>query len=57
MQGNNTEKRIIRRMKRTFHGHRIKKTHLATGYVLDLNQAMPYWIILLFKTSMSIPDY
>lgn len=41
MQENNTEKRIIRRMKRTFHGHRIKrntkKRHpswlLGPGYV------------------------
>ena len=43
MQENNTEKRFISRMKRTFHGHRIKN-----------NQNRP---IFTCKTSMSIPSY
>lgn len=39
MQENNTEKRIIRGMKRTFHGHRIKKKK-KTGYImLDLKKS------------------
>lgn len=49
MQENNTEKRIIRRMKRTFHGHRIKKNkrRLVT-YVRLGNKAISYRAVVYF---------
>lgn len=60
MQENNTEKRIIRRMKRTFHGHRIKKNKEKDWlhYVRsEKEQCLPGLFFNILKTSMSIPNY
>lgn len=65
MQENNTEKRIIRRMKRIFHGHRIKRDtkkdtlldywHLVTHVKSEKSNSL--LVFLTFKTSVSIPNY
>lgn len=51
MQENNTEKRIIRRMKRTFHGQNQekKKKGILRNRLLILTSVTSYWIFFFFK--------
>lgn len=67
MQENNTEKRIIRRMKRIFHGHRIKRNTkkdtlldywgLVTYVKSEKSNSLLDWVFFPCLKCLSIPNY